>query len=109
MTFTPYTLAEYDAVLSVSEEAINKQMEELWNMKIDPPKDDHAAKPKLPLSEVPGHATTKVEGHASPPRSYYMINHDISIHALINDTDDEGNVKLDDKGNPLKIRSSAGK
>jgi len=96
MGFTPKTLADYDAVLSVSEEAVNRHMQILWSTEINPPKDKNGKVADLPV--------TRVRNHVPPPRAKYLINHDISIHTLIDDTDEYGE--------PIpgkKIKSPSGK
>jgi hypothetical protein len=65
---TPGTLAEYDIVLSISEEAINRQFKLLYDKKIP----EGSALPPPPGMEA--------EGIAPPPRSKYLINHDLEIH-----------------------------
>lgn len=72
MSVTPGTIAEFDIVLSVSEEAINKQLRLLYEKKID---DDD-----LPIP-------TEVEGAAPAAQAKYLINRDIEIH--IKDEDGE--------------------
>lgn len=64
---TPGTIAEYDVVLSISEEAINRQFELLYKTPVD----------KLALPPPPG---MEERGAAPPPPSKYLINHDLEIH-----------------------------
>jgi hypothetical protein len=65
MHVTPGTLAEFDIVLSISEEAINRQLRLLYDKKID---DDD-----LPVP-------TEIEGLAPAAQAKYLINHDLEIH-----------------------------
>ena len=60
------TLRGYDMVVSISEDAINKQFQYLWETPIPP---------KLVPKPV------SLAGFEAPPRAKYYINHDISIHA----------------------------
>ena len=64
---TPGTIAEYDIVLSLSEEAINRQFQLLYDKTIDGPA----------MNPPPGMET---EGVASPVPSKYLINHHLEIH-----------------------------
>lgn len=65
---SPGSLAEYDIILSISEEAINRQFDLLYKKKIP----DGGALPPPPGMEA--------EGVASPPPAKYLINHDLEIH-----------------------------
>ncbi|KUJ19605.1 uncharacterized protein LY89DRAFT_496240 [Mollisia scopiformis] len=66
---TPGTLAEYDIILSISEEAINRQFQILYDKKID---EKGGALPPPPGMEQ--------DGVAPPPPSKYLINHELEIH-----------------------------
>jgi hypothetical protein len=65
------SIAGYDLVLAISEEAINHQLQLLYDHEI--PSDD--------LSPP-----TLVDGAAPPPQANYLINHNLSIHLKDPDT-----------------------
>ncbi|KAJ3535988.1 hypothetical protein NM208_g6909 [Fusarium decemcellulare] len=62
------TLSEFDIVLSISEEAINRQFKKLYDTKIDQ---------GGPLPPPPG---LEDLGVAPPVKTEYLINHDLQIH-----------------------------
>ncbi|KAF4428350.1 ankyrin repeat-containing [Fusarium acutatum] len=64
------TLSEFDIVLSISQEAINRQFKKLYNTPIDQ---------KEPLPPPPG---LEELGIAPPVKSKYLINHDLEIHVM---------------------------
>ncbi|ORX91991.1 hypothetical protein K493DRAFT_409035 [Basidiobolus meristosporus CBS 931.73] len=63
----PGTLAGYDIVLSVSEEAVNAQLQKLYD---------------TPITRGPLPLPTKMKGYAPLPQTQYLINHDFSLHEL---------------------------
>jgi hypothetical protein len=73
------SIADYDLVLSISAEAINRQFKVLYDTPINTIKDLPPPKP------------TKVEGAAQPPQTEHLINHRLDIH-------------IDNKGKPNKHR-----
>jgi hypothetical protein len=76
MAVTPGTIAEFDIVLSVSEEAINKQLNLLYIKEIK--SDD------LPVP-------TKVKNAAPAAPAKYLINHDLEIHL----EDEDGELDME--------------
>jgi len=78
---TPGTIAEYDIVLSISEEAINAQFQLLYNKTIA----------GTPLKPPPG-----LKNVAPPPPSKYLINHDLEIHVA--EPNGDGTSSIDMEG-----------
>lgn len=65
MAVTPGTIAEFDIILSISEEAINRQLNLLYDKKIE-------------IDDLP--VPTEVENAAPAAPAQYLINHDLEIH-----------------------------
>jgi hypothetical protein len=76
MPAEPGSIADYDIVLSISEEAINRQLQLLYN------------KPVGGSADLPPPIPTPNSAAAPPPQSEYLINHELVIHLK----DDDGNV-----------------
>jgi hypothetical protein len=68
------SLADYDAILSISEEAINRQLQLLYDKKIEVSDD------------LPPPTQTPVANGAPAAPSHYLINHELEIHLF----DDQG-------------------
>ena len=68
MSHAPGSLADYDILISISDDAINRQLKQLY---------DHA----LESDDFP--APGEVDGAANPAQTQYLINHELVIH--IND------------------------
>lgn len=69
MAAAPGSLADYDIVLSISEEAINRQLGLLYSKKITTTGNPDDLPPPTPL-----------EGGGAAAPSTYLINHDLEIH-----------------------------
>ena len=61
------TLAGYDIVLAVSEEAVNAQLDKLY---------------KTPITRGPLPPPTELPNYAPAPQAKYLINHDMSLHEM---------------------------
>ncbi|EPS39293.1 hypothetical protein H072_6938 [Dactylellina haptotyla CBS 200.50] len=75
MSVSPFatngTIAEYGIVLSISEEAINRQFKLLYDKEIEA---------GVALPSPPG---MEEDGAAPPPPAKYLINHDVEIHVAV--------------------------
>lgn len=68
----PGSLAGYDIVLAISEEAVNAQLEKLYC---------------TPITRGPLPRPSKLPGFAPLPQSKYLINHALSIFRMLEDDD----------------------
>jgi hypothetical protein len=79
MTAAPGSIADYDIVLSISEAAINRQLQILYNTPISDDSSDDLPPP------------TEVANGAPAAPSKYLINHDLEIHLK----DEDGNLDME--------------
>ncbi|KAK4693894.1 hypothetical protein P7C71_g3587, partial [Lecanoromycetidae sp. Uapishka_2] len=82
-TATSGSLAEYDVMLSISEEAINRQFKLLYNKEIST------------SDEVPPPSAIVLDDAASPPKAKYLINHEMEVHLAYEEEDGKKAIDYD--------------